>query len=75
MITGAVMSIFIAKYEKQSLEAVAKGGTIAEESISSVRTVKAFNTQEASAAQYDIPNALALKIGIKNATSFGLGMG
>ena len=46
-------SRFIVKYNKQSLEAYAKGGTVAEEVISSIRNATAFGTQEKLARQYD----------------------
>ena len=46
-------SRFIVKYNKQSLEAYAKGGTVAEEVISSIRNATAFGTQDKLARQYD----------------------
>lgn len=46
-------STFIIKYNKQSLESYALGGTVAEEVISSIRNATAFNTQDKLARQYD----------------------
>ena len=46
-------STFIVKYNKQSLESYALGGTVAEEVISSVRNATAFGTQDKLARQYD----------------------
>ena len=46
-------STFIIKYNKQSLEAYALGGTVAEEVISSIRNATAFGTQDKLARQYD----------------------
>ena len=46
-------SAFIVKYNKQSLEAYALGGTVAEEVISSIRNATAFSTQAKLARQYD----------------------
>ncbi|KAI1072254.1 hypothetical protein LB507_003198 [Fusarium sp. FIESC RH6] len=46
-------STFILKYNKQSLEAYAHGGNLADEVISSIRNAVAFGTQERLARQYD----------------------
>ncbi|KAL8764234.1 MAG: hypothetical protein Q9184_000203 [Pyrenodesmia sp. 2 TL-2023] len=46
-------SSFIIKYNKQSLESYALGGTVAEEVISSIRNATAFSTQGKLARQYD----------------------
>ncbi|KAI4208037.1 MAG: hypothetical protein LQ346_000201 [Caloplaca aetnensis] len=46
-------SSFIIKYNKQSLESYALGGTVAEEVISSIRNATAFSTQDKLARQYD----------------------
>ena len=46
-------STFIIKYNKQSLESYALGGSVAEEVISSIRNATAFGTQDKLARQYD----------------------
>lgn len=46
-------STFIVKFNKQSLESYALGGTVAEEVISSIRNATAFGTQDKLARQYD----------------------
>jgi len=46
-------SAFIVKYNKQSLESYALGGSVAEEVISSIRNATAFGTQDKLARQYD----------------------
>ncbi|KAM0274005.1 hypothetical protein ACHAPA_000953 [Fusarium lateritium] len=56
-------STFILKYNKQSLEAYAQGGSLADEVISSIRNAVAFGTQERLARQYDAH--------LKNAEYFG----
>lgn len=56
-------STFILKYNKQSLEAYAHGGSLADEVISSIRNAVAFGTQERLARQYDAH--------LKNAEYFG----
>lgn len=58
-------SIFIIKYNKQSLEAYALGGSIAEEVISSIRNAIAFGTQDKLARQYEKHLAEAEKWGQK----------
>lgn len=56
-------SSFILKYNRQSLEAYAHGGSLADEVISSIRNAVAFGTQERLARQYDAH--------LKNAEYFG----
>ncbi|CZR39974.1 uncharacterized protein FPRO_04872 [Fusarium proliferatum ET1] len=56
-------SSFILKYNRQSLEAYAHGGSLADEVISSIRNAVAFGTQERLARQYDTH--------LKNAEYFG----
>lgn len=60
-----VGSKFIIKYNKQSLAAYAKGGSIAEEVISSIRNTTAFSTQAKLARQYDIHLKEAERWGLK----------
>ena len=58
-------SSFIIKYNKQSLESYALGGTVAEEVISSIRNATAFSTQDKLARQYDAHLIEAEKWGLK----------
>ncbi len=58
-------SSFIIKYNKQSLESYALGGTVAEEVISSIRNATAFSTQDKLARQYDAHLTEAEKWGLK----------
>ena len=58
-------STFIIKYNKQSLESYALGGTVAEEVISSIRNATAFSTQDKLARQYDAHLTEAEKWGLK----------
>ena len=51
-IAGALMSKFISKYMQASLNAIAEGGTIAEEVISTIRTSHAFGSQNTLHARY-----------------------
>ncbi|KAL8975530.1 MAG: hypothetical protein Q9197_000207 [Variospora fuerteventurae] len=58
-------SSFIIRFNKQSLESYALGGTVAEEVISSIRNATAFNTQEKLARQYDKHLTEAERWGLK----------
>ncbi|RYP18068.1 hypothetical protein DL767_009902 [Monosporascus sp. MG133] len=58
-------SRFIVKFNKQSIEAYAQGGTIAEEVISSIRNAVAFGTQDRLARQYDEHLARAQHFGFR----------
>lgn len=58
-------SAFIIRYNKQSLESYALGGTVAEEVISSIRNATAFGTQDKLARQYDKHLQEAEKWGLK----------
>ncbi|KAL8694085.1 MAG: hypothetical protein Q9218_001200 [Villophora microphyllina] len=58
-------STFIVKYNKQSLESYALGGSVAEEVISSIRNATAFSTQDKLARQYDAHLKEAEKWGLK----------
>ena len=58
-------STFIVRFNKQSLESYALGGTVAEEVISSIRNATAFGTQDKLARQYDTHLKEAKKWGVK----------
>ncbi|KAF2194218.1 ATP-binding cassette transporter ABC4 [Zopfia rhizophila CBS 207.26] len=62
---------FMLRYNKQSLEAYAQGGTVAEEVISSIRNATSFNTQDKLARQYNDHLTVAEKWGAR--TKFVLG--
>lgn len=68
-------SSFIVKYNKQSLESYALGGTIAEEVISSIRNATAFSTQDKLARQYDRHLVEAEKWGLKLKTVLAIMIG
>ena len=63
------------KYTKKSLGAYAVGGTVVEESISSIRNAVAFGTQEKLARQYDVHLTEAEKYGLKVKFAFGFMFG
>ena len=68
------MATIQAKYRTKMLALIAEGGTLAEETISSIRTAHAFGTQKKLAALYDVPNKRALYYGKRTAffTACGL---
>lgn len=58
-------STFMIKYNKQTLESYALGGTVAEEVFSSIRNATAFGTQDKLSRQYDVHLAVAERWGIR----------
>ena len=73
--TMAAGSTFIIKYNKQSLESYALGGSVAEEVISSIRNATAFGTQDKLARQYDEHLKEAKKWGLKLRTVLAVMIG
>ncbi|KAJ7064133.1 P-loop containing nucleoside triphosphate hydrolase protein [Mycena amicta] len=74
ILVGALMGKFAQKYTEQSLKHVAEGGTLAEETISSIRTAHAFGTQEVLARMYDGFIGNARRVDVKTAVVTGLGL-
>ncbi|KAI9782007.1 MAG: GTPase-activating protein [Peltula sp. TS41687] len=58
-------STFMVKYNKKTLEAYARGGSVAEEVFSSIRNATAFGTQEKLARQYETHLTEAERWGIR----------
>jgi ATP-binding cassette subfamily B (MDR/TAP) protein 1 len=52
MVFGAIMFVVMTKISAKSLDAVAKGGTLAEEVVGSIRTVQAFGTARVLGDKY-----------------------
>lgn len=65
-------SAFIVRYNKQSIDAYAQGGSLAEEVISSVRNAVAFGTQDRLAKQYDTHLVKAERFGFKVKCTIGV---
>ncbi|UZJ52082.1 hypothetical protein CBS101457_001402 [Exobasidium rhododendri] len=72
---GAAMNVFITKYQQIELQHVAQAANIAEESLSGVRTVKAFAIEQKLVDLYDECNARTTKQGRKKAVIQGAGLG
>ncbi|KAF8526964.1 P-loop containing nucleoside triphosphate hydrolase protein [Hysterangium stoloniferum] len=72
VISGGAMGKFMGTYVQT---AIAESGSIAEEAISTVRTAKAFGSEEKIAAIYDIHARKAFVADSKTAVVHGIGMG
>ena len=68
-------SVFMVKYTKLSLESYAKGGSVVEEVVSSIRNAIAFGTQDKLARQYDSYLKVAEKFGRRMQIALGLMIG
>ncbi|KAF8321282.1 P-loop containing nucleoside triphosphate hydrolase protein [Clavulina sp. PMI_390] len=75
MITGTIMQKITGRYVTQSLNAVADGGSFAEEVISTIRTAQAFGTQTRLAKVYGTYIDKAFSADTKVAVVSGAGMG
>ncbi|WFD21498.1 ABC-type xenobiotic transporter [Malassezia equina] len=76
-IVGAaiVMNKFVSKYQQIELAQVAKAASIAEESLSTVRTVKAFDMGAQLRRLYESQNLLALGASRRRSVAAGIGIG
>ncbi len=74
MMTGAIMGIATTKYTTGSLKWVSKGGTLAEEIISSIRTVQAFGTMGVLGDKFNGLIAKSRAMGIKGSLIEGCGL-
>ncbi|KAK0457582.1 P-loop containing nucleoside triphosphate hydrolase protein [Desarmillaria tabescens] len=70
-ITGAVMNKAISKYMQLSLKHIANAGSIAEEVISTIRTVQAFGTQGILSGLYDQHIEKSKVVDVKSAIWLG----
>ncbi|XP_039381991.1 ATP-dependent translocase ABCB1-like isoform X2 [Mauremys reevesii] len=61
----AVGSFFLASFTTKELTAYARAGAVAEEILTSIRTVVAFNGQMKALAKYDVNLENARKVGVK----------
>ncbi|KXN65882.1 P-loop containing nucleoside triphosphate hydrolase protein [Conidiobolus coronatus NRRL 28638] len=71
----AVLNIFMVKYSTASLDEYANAGTLAEESISSIRTLIAFNQKNKVLMKYQDILKKAEVFGLKKAISMGIALG
>ncbi|OLY83107.1 Multidrug resistance protein 1B, partial [Smittium mucronatum] len=75
VVIGLFMSISVDKKTKVTLECRAKSGSIANEALSSMKTVMAFNGQKRESARYNSSNDLAAKAELSKSFSLALGLG
>ncbi|EJD34498.1 hypothetical protein AURDEDRAFT_176471 [Auricularia subglabra TFB-10046 SS5] len=75
IIAGGFMDVFIGRYVKIALDSTAKGGTLAEEVIATIRTAQAFGSQSILSEIYDRFLAVAKKYDSKQAMIHGVGVG
>lgn len=73
--TFGIGSIFLVMWTKKALDAYASGGTIAEETFSSIRNAVAFGTEDKLSKQYDKSLIAAEKEGRKNRIALGCMIG
>lgn len=71
-VTMASGSRFIVKYSKLNIQSYALGGTVAEETLSSVRNAVAFGTQDRLAQLYDTHLVKAEKYGVRLKAALGV---
>lgn len=71
-VTMASGSQFIVKYSKLNIQSYALGGTVAEETLSSVRNAVAFGTQDRLASLYDTHLVKAEKYGVRLKAALGV---
>ncbi|KAK9449010.1 P-loop containing nucleoside triphosphate hydrolase protein [Limtongia smithiae] len=67
-----VSSGLMKKYFKKAMDGYAVGGTLAEESIASIRNVQAFGIQDRLVSQYDVYLKITEKWGIKAGAALGI---
>ncbi|WFD42163.1 ABC-type xenobiotic transporter [Malassezia psittaci] len=75
VITAIVMNIFVAKYQQAELGYVAKAASLAEETLGSVRTAKAFGMNPYLSRMYDARNIQAMTASRRRAIATGVGVG
>lgn len=75
MICGAIMGKFITEFTNSTQASYGKAGGVAEEVISSIRTVAAFGGEDLEKKRYDSTLQFALRTGIKKAQATGAGIG
>ncbi|KAF9322563.1 ATP-binding cassette, sub-B (MDR TAP), member 4, partial [Podila minutissima] len=74
-VCGALMAKYTTESSVEGQGSYAKAGGLAEQAISSIRTVFAFNGQKRELQKFSVNLDLAYKDGVKKAWATGLGMG
>ncbi|XP_075072541.1 ATP-dependent translocase ABCB1-like [Mixophyes fleayi] len=74
-VSAAIWSKLLASFTMEELSAYAKAGAVAEEALTAIRTVVAFNGQEKALAKYNANLRDAKKVGIKKSITTNVSMG
>ncbi|XP_073437558.1 ATP-dependent translocase ABCB1-like isoform X5 [Dendrobates tinctorius] len=74
-LSGALWSKISASYITKEIKAYAKAGAVAEEVLTAIRTVVAFNGQEKASEKYNANLITAKSFGIKRQTSMNMAVG
>lgn len=75
LVTGAIMGSYVLKLQTSELDKVSKAANVAQEALSSVRTIKAFGFELEMTALYDTWNKTATTLGFRRSRIAGIGMG
>ncbi|KAK4510403.1 uncharacterized protein ATC70_004833 [Mucor velutinosus] len=71
--SGAIMAHFLTKFSKESQDAFAESGTIAEQAFHSIRTVYSFSLQKRFSDRYNQKLEAACRSGVKGGVALGFG--
>ncbi|KAJ3406830.1 GTPase-activating protein [Chytridiales sp. JEL 0842] len=70
-----ILTFFNSKFQTQILNIYSQAGSVAEETISALRTVTAFNAQKKMCTRYDAELGGARAAGVKKSIAMGFGLG
>ncbi|XP_009464796.1 PREDICTED: ATP-binding cassette sub-family B member 5 [Nipponia nippon] len=73
--SAAVWSTLLASLTAKELSAYAKAGAVAEETLTAIRTVVAFNGQQKALAKYDANLEMARSVGVKKSITTNTSLG
>ncbi|XP_008944124.1 PREDICTED: multidrug resistance protein 1-like [Merops nubicus] len=73
--SAAVWSTLLASLTAKELSAYAKAGAVAEEILTAIRTVVAFNGQQKALSKYDANLEMARSVGVKKAITTNISLG
>ncbi|NXM71059.1 MDR1 protein, partial [Serilophus lunatus] len=74
-VSAAVWSTLLASLTAKELSAYAKAGAVAEEILTAIRTVVAFNGQQKALAKYDANLEMAKSVGVKKSITTNISLG
>ncbi|XP_065484687.1 ATP-binding cassette sub-family B member 5 [Caloenas nicobarica] len=74
-VSAAVWSTLLASFTAKELSAYAKAGAVAEEILTAIKTVVAFNGQQKALAKYDANLEMARSVGVKKSITTNTSLG